>query len=369
MKIKSWVKNQTEHMLAGIIGQRETSIIANVVDEITASPKEQYGLKLMPAVSYPVELIYHEKVSGFGGLLSERQINEAGKSSAVSSSEVIEFRGGAYQEVKRFNEQDIRSLRALGTMGERGVTGVTSKALDFLSRAGMDLQVKLTNRLNFMVWDTLFTGKYTYLGATKADFLVPIANTFQTATDWSTPSPTPLKDLYDLQKTHPTFRKYKILEWAMNPVTVAAMLNSPEVRAVLVNHAGAYGNINAVAKILYPELAPIKEVADAYQPQSVVNGLIVNGPATYFVPDWKILAVPDFSGTLYGLYGELQLTNNINDPSATLEQPAMGIYTFVDEEGLRQRKNPYVEVVTGFNGGTNLMRSNDVLIVKTKVGI
>lgn len=364
------MKNQIIHSLAGIIGQRETSVIGAVVDEITASAREQYGLKLMPPVSYPVELIYHEKVSGFGGILAERVIGEPGKNSAVSSSEVIEFRGGAYQEVKKFNEQDLRSLRALGSMGDRGVTGVTSKALDWLSRAGMDLQVKLTNRLNFMVWETIFTGKYTYLNSTKADFAVPLANTFQTTSDWSTAlSSTPLKDLYDLQKTNPGFRKYKVLEYVMNPVTVAAILNSAEVRAVLVNHAGAYGDVNKVASILYPELAPIKEVSDSYQAQTVVNGLIVNGATQYFVPDWKILAVPDFSGTLFGLYGELQLTNNINDPSATLDSPAMGIYTFVDEKGLLERKSPYVEVVTGFNGGPNLMRSNDVLIIKTKVGV
>lgn len=366
----NFIKNKTEHMLSGIIGQRETAVIGAVVDEITASAKEQYALKLMPVVSYPVELIYHEKVSGFGGLLSERQINEAGPTSSVSSSEVIEFSGGAYQEAKRFNEKDIRSLRALGSMGERGVTGVSGKALDFLSRAGQDLQTKLTNRLNFMIWETIFTGTYKYLGAIKANFNVPVANTFQAGSDWSiTATSTPLKDLYDLQKTHVGFRKYKILEWVMNPISIAAILNSAEARAVLVNHAGAYGDVNKIAAILYPELAPIKEVADSYQDQVVQNGIIINQATKYFVPDWKILAVPDFSGTLYGLYGEVQLTNNMNDPSATLAQPATGIYTFVDEIGLQQRKNPYVEIVTGFNGGTNLMRSNDVLIVKVKAGI
>lgn len=364
------MKNQIQHMLAGIIGQRETSVIGAVVDEITASAREQYALKLMPAVAYPVELIYHEKVSGFGGLLAERSIGESGPTTASSSSEVIEFRGGAYQEIKRFTEQDLRSLRALGSMGDRGVTGLTTKAVDFLSRAGMDLQTKLTNRLNKIVWDALFTGVYTFKGITKANFNVPAGNTIQTTTDWSVvATSTPLTDLYNIQKTNAVFRKYKILEYVMNPITIAAILNSAEVRAVLVNHAGAIGDVNKVAAILYPELAPIKEVADSYQDQTVVNGLIVNGNTTYFVPDYKILCVPDFSGTLYGLYGELQLTNNLNDPSATLETPAMGIYTFVDEQGLLNRKAPSVEVVTGFNGGPNLMRSNDVLILKTKVGI
>lgn len=358
-----------KHLLAGIIGQRETSVITAVVDEITAKPRESYGLKLLPPTNVPAHLIYHEKVSGFGGLLSERVYNEEGKNSNGGSSETFEFSGGQYQESVRFNEQDLLTLRALGSMGERGATGVTKGALDRLSRAAQNLQVKLENRLNKIAWDVLFSGVYMFQGIAKANFAFPLANTFQTATDWSTANPTPLKDLYDLQMTHAKFRKYKILEWVMNPITAAAMLNSPEVRAVLVNHAGARGDINAVRQILYPELAPIKVVADSYQDQISTAGVITHADAQYFVPDWKILAIPDFSGLLYGLYGEIQMNYNLNDPTATIEKPATGIYTFVDEEGLKKKKNPYLEVVAGFNGGPNVMRSNDVLIVKAKVGV
>jgi hypothetical protein len=54
---------------------------------------------------------------------------------------------------------------------------------------------------------------------------------------------------------------------------------------------------------------------------------------------------------------------NINDPSATLEKLATGLYTFVDEKGLEEREAPYVKVVTGFNGGPNLLRSDDVITI------
>lgn len=358
------------HALSGVIGQKETAVISAVVDEITAKPAEGLGLQLMPVKAYPEFLIYHEKVSGFGGLLSERVIGEAGGTSANSSSETFEFSPGAYQEAKRFGEKDLISLRRLGDIGARGVTGLTSGALDFMGRAGEDLKFKLTNRLNKLAWDTLFTGVYSHMGQVKANFNTPAVNTVQCASDWSiAASSTPFTDLYQILKTNPTFFKYIIKEIVINPVTEAAMLNSAQARSVIINNYAAVGDINVLGKILYPGLPTIKVCKDAWQDQTTSGGKIVNGLAQYFVPDYKILAIPDFGGSLYGAYGELQMVYNMNDPSATVQSPAIGLYTFVDELGLTQRKAPYLEIVTGFNGGPNLMRSNDVLIIKCKAGI
>ncbi|RYZ79762.1 MAG: hypothetical protein EOP06_26580, partial [Proteobacteria bacterium] len=107
----------SKHVLAGTIGQRETAVIASVVDEITAQKPSEYFLQLMPPVPRPEHLVYHEKVSGFGGMLSERVIGEPGPSAAGSSSEMFEFSGGAYQESGRVTEKDLITLRRLGTMG------------------------------------------------------------------------------------------------------------------------------------------------------------------------------------------------------------------------------------------------------------
>ena len=358
------------HALAGVIGQRETAVISAVVDEITAKPAEGVGLQLLPVKAYPEYLIYHEKVSGFGGLLAERAIGEAGPVGAASSSEMFEFSGGAYQESKRFTERDLIALRRLGSIGDRGATGLTSGALDFMGRAGEDLKRKLENRLNKIAWDAMMSGSYSYLGQVKANFNPPSANTVQAATDWSiSSSATPLKDLILILKTNPVFYKYIIKELMINPVTEAAILNSSEYRSVVVNNAMAVGDINKVKEILYPGLPPFKVVKDSWQDQSVVGGKVIQGAAQYFMPDYKVLAIPDFGGSLYGQYGEIQMVYNMNDPAATVERPSMGVYTFVDEEGLRHRKAPWVDIVTGFNGGANLMRSNDVLIIKGKAGI
>jgi hypothetical protein len=356
--------------LAGVIGQRETSAIAAVVDEITVKPAEQYFLSLLPPTPRPEFYIYHEKVTGFGGLLKERNFSEEGVSGAASSSEVIEFSPGAYQESVIFQERELLTLRALGDMGKRGATGLTSGALDFLSRAGMGLQVKLNNRLNKLAADALFTGKYTFKGNTKIDFLVPTANTVQSTTDWSVPATaTPFTDLFKIILTNAVFYKYMVKEIVINPVTAAAMLTSVQAQDVIKNNSAAVGDINKIREILYPGLPEIRIVKDAYQDQTIVGGKVVNGSAQYFQPDYYVLVVPEFGGSLYGSYGELSLTYNINDPSASINSPAVGVYTLLDDVGLARKKNPSAEVITGFNGGPNLMRSNDVLIVKAKVGV
>jgi hypothetical protein len=205
---------------------------------------------------------------------------------------------------------------------------------------------------------------------TKYNFNVPTANTVFAATDWSIPtSSTPFTDLYLILKTNPTYYKYIIKQIIINPVTEAAMLNSAQARNVIINNAFAVGDVNKLMSILYPGLPELKVCKDAYQDQTVVGGKVVNGLAQYFVPDYKLLMIPDFGGSLFGQFGEIQTIFNMNDPSATAQSPAVGIYTFVDELGLTHRKAPYLEIVTGGNMGPNLMRSNDVLIIKAKAGI
>jgi len=353
-----------KHALSGIIGQRETAAIIAVVDEIVAKPAEQMGLKLMPVKEYPQELLYHEKVTGFGGLLAERVIGSEGPISAVSSSQMFEFGGGAYQESKRFTEQDLRALRRLGSIGDRGVTGLTSGALDFMGRAGEGLKQKLVNRLNYLAWQTLYSGVYTYQGIAKANFNYPGANSITSATHWATPgTSTPFTDLFSIIKSNPVVYKYMIEELIINPITEAAMLESAEARTVIINNAFATGDVNKIAKILYPGLPQITVCKDVWQDETITQGQVVHSAAVYFVPNYQVLIRPNFASTLYGGYGEIQLLNNLNDPSATVERPAMGIYAFVDEEGLRHRKNPWVDVCTGFNGGANVLRSNDVIWV------
>ncbi len=349
--------------LSGIVGDSQRQVIHAVVDKIAANPGEKYALQLMPITDQPASILYHEVVSAFGGKTGERTLGEKGKAVHAGDSEIRPFIPGSYQEHVKFTEKDLLTLRKLGTMGDRGVTGVTDKELNWLERGANKLNLRIENRCCQLVWDAIFNGKFIFKGA-EFDFKIPLANFINATTDWSvSASATPFKDLMTILKTHAVVRKYKIKQIVINPKTEVDMLTSAEAKSVIVNANIDMMDVNKVGKFLYPGLPEIKVVADSYQDEAIAGGKVSLTNAQFFVPDDKALLIPDFGGTLYGQYGELQITENINDPSATLDNPATGIYTFVDEKGLEERESPYVKVVAGFNGGPNLMRSDDVIIV------
>jgi hypothetical protein len=350
--------------LAGVIGDRHRQVIHAVVDKIVASPGEDYGLQLMKPRMLPMAYLIHEKIAGFGGMTGERAIGEKGKQVATGSGDTRLFKPGAYQEHIKFGEEDLLMLRKLGTIGDRGVTGLTNGELDHLSRGSAKLERRLKNRMNKLAWDALFSGTYVWKGRTF-DFAIPGANTIAAATDWSVKATgTPLSDLWTLQSTHALIRIYQVKEFVINPKTAADMQMTQEVRDALKNYNLTSNDINKVAQFLFPGLAPIRIVKDGWQDETVAaDGSISMGVHQFFVPDDKVLVVPNFGGSLYDGYGELQITENMNDPAATLDKPAQGIYTFVDEKGLEERESPYVKVVAGFNGGPNLLRSDDVIVI------
>ena len=171
-------------------------------------------------------------------------------------------------------------------------------------------------------------------------------------------------------KTNAVLRKYAayISKLVINPKTEADIIKRALEAGFITNANIASAGINEVMKFAAPGLPPFEVVSDAIQEESIdpTTGKITLADAVFLVPDQKILVVMDFeqAGVLFSQYGELQLTENMNDPSASVESPAVGMYTFVDEEGLRQRKNPRVEIISGFNGGPNLMRPSDVIIIQ-----
>jgi hypothetical protein len=352
-----------KHALSGIITDRHRQAIHAVVDKVIADPGQQYFANLFPMRHVPAQVLIHERLSGFGGLIGERALGEKGKSVTAESRDSRLYKPGAYQEHIRFDENDILTLRKLGTYGDRGITGLTSGELDDLTRAGMKLQRRVINRWNKLGVDAIMNGTFVWKGKTF-NFDVPGGNRLTAPTDWSDPSAgTPFSDLWKYQNTDPLVRLYKVKQYTINPKTATDIMVSDEAKNVLKNYNIKANDINGVAQFLFPGLAPIVVVKDAYQDESVVDGKIVLGAHTFFMPDDKVFVEIDFGGQIYSQYGEFQLTENINDPSATLERLATGLYTFVDEKGLEEREAPYVKVVTGFNGGPNLLRSDDVITI------
>lgn len=354
----------TKHALAGLITDRHRQVIHAVVDKVIADPGEQFFANLLPMRNVPAQVMIHERLSGFGGLIGERELGEKGLAITAQSRDSRLFKPGAYQEHVRFDEKDILTLRKLGSFGDRGITGLNAGELDELTRAGMKLQRRVINRWNLLGANAIFNGNFVWKGQTF-DFGVPAGNRLTSPSNWSDPSAgTPLTDLWTFQNQDPLVRLYKVRRFVISPATHTKIMTSDEVKNVLKNYNLIKNDINIVGQFLFPGLAEIKIVRDAYQLETInAAGQVVMGAHTFFMPDNYVFVEVDFAGMIYPTYGEFQLTENLNDPGATLEHLAQGLYTFVDEKGLEEREAPYVKVVTGFNGGPNLLRSDDVITI------
>lgn len=359
-----------KHILSGILGDRHRRIIHSVVEEISVSPSEDSIIdQLMPITDVPAGVLEHETISGSGGMTQERALDAEGKEIPGQSSTSVLYKPGSYQESIIYRESDLLKLRKYGTLGERGATGLTGGELDHMERGGKKLSVRLKNRAHYLRWEAIFNDRFVWQGVTKT-FGRPSANVITAATDWSVANTgKPFEDLITILNTNPVVRKYRnmIKALVINPKTEADIMKRALESGYITNANIQSAGINKVREFSAPGLPPFEVVADAYQSESYdpETQLITLGDAEYLVPDNKVLLVIDFdqSGALYSQYGELQLTENMNDPSATIQSPAVGMYTFIDEKGLERRKNPFVELVAGFNGGPNLMRPDDVIVI------
>lgn len=353
--------------LAGAFTDNHRHYIYSVVEEVTAmAPESSLIHQLMPPVDVPAAVLEIEYVTGSGGLTGERVIGSPGKSVSGPSATSGIFEPGAYQDVTRLTEKDLLSLRKLGTLGERGVTGLTGGELNWLERIAMKHKKRLTNRMAQLGWTALTGGTWTWMGKTVT-FPIPGGNQFTAATDWSLAGVgTPFEDLIQLLETNSFFIKYRPLIkcLAINPITAAYILQRALEAKVITNNNITSAGINEVKRFMAPGLPDFIVVEDAYQLETEnQDGSITLADAQYMFPNNRVMPIIDFdkAKVLFTKYGELQLTENMNAPEATIEKPAQGIYTFLDEKGLMERKAPYTELVTGFNGAPNLMRYNDVI--------
>ena len=358
--------------LAGILQDKHRQVIHAVVEEfsVMALDESSVAMQLMPMVDVPAAVLEHEIIDAFGGQTQERVLNTEGKSVPGLSSQSKLYEPGSYQEFIPFFEKDLLKLRKFGSIGDRGATGLTGGELDQISRAASKLQMRLMNRAHSLIWDALFNDRYVYQGITKI-FGRPAQNTITAATDWSVAlTGTPFADLVAIWGNNPVLRKYKkaITKMIINPKTATDIISRALEAGYITNANIGSADINEVMKFAAPGLPPFEVVDDAIQSETydAVTQKAVVGDAEYLVPDNKVMLVVDFNknGLLFPEYGQLQITENMNDPASSVESPAVGMYTFLDDTGLLKKKSPHIDVVAGFNGGANLMRPNDMLIIE-----
>ena len=349
-----------QHKLAGLLGSAHRRAIHAVVSQLTAKSDKKI-FELMPIVNVAAQILETEYISAFGGMTGERTLGVEGKSIDGISTEQRIFEPGAYQESITFGERELLKLRKIGTYEERGVTGLNSGELNYTDMVAKKLELRLMNRMQQLGWTALFEGTFTHAGIVK-DFGIPTENKITAASDWSAGGDA-LVDLINLYSNNDVMRKYKFNKQIINPKTEAKIkLN------VLDKHAAQNANVLSASMddllgFYAPTLPKFEVIRDSYQDESLVNGKIVTSHAKFFVPDDKILPIADLGEAMFPKYGEIQITENINNPSADVDKPAQGVYTFIDEDGLRNRQAPSVKIVSGFNGGANLMRPHDLITI------
>ena len=201
-----------------------------------------------------------------------------------------------------------------------GATGLTGGELDFVSRAANKLQLRLMNRAAQLSWDALFNDTFIYQGVTFT-FGRPGSNTISASTDWSAPGAgKPFTYLNTIIGNNEFLRKYRahIKSFGINPKTASDIVNRALEQGEITNNNIRSADINEVRQFSSPGLPPFEVIEDAIQDETVeADGSVTLGNANYLVPDDKILVVMDFAkrGVLFPEYGQLHITENMNDIS------------------------------------------------------
>lgn len=355
-----------------------TSLLQRVVQEVVTDPKQYLGIKYIPSVSLPVDTIQADVIEAYGGLTNEHLLGTDPEYIQRFGVRQQEFKPPTYREAIHWNEKDILHLRKLGQndRSQRGIRQYINKAVD-------QLNVRLEARMEYLRWQAIFTGGFTFMGRTFS-YNVPAANQATLlGAKWSLDgtntnnAANPLIDLrYWLTGGYAPFRKYAITGILSNPNTARWFLDNSNTRSYIQN---AFANpsikeygVNDVLKFMIPG-CPTWEIYNGwYQTQQVGAGTptlggtpgpnqITVSNANFFIPDGAIL----FSVTLpdQNQIGELVLGLHLAE--GTLDNPGYGKFLVVDENiapGTQGGpKNPYVDLVAGINGGVNLYRAWDTL--------
>lgn len=347
-----------------LIDREFTNLLQKVVRQVVSDPKTYRGVQYLPAVQIPAQNIRVDVIEATGGLTNEHEIGTDPQYVQSFGTRTQEFQFGSYREAIHYDEQKILFLRKLGEndRSQRGVRQYINEDVDRLNR-------RLEARIEKLRWDAIFSGSFSHLGKT-ASFGIPSGNTaLPIGAVWSTDlinanaAANPVKDIrYWVTGGLAAFRKYKITKLVMNPNTVRWVLDNANTLSYLTSYGAnpklvGY-DINTVLGLLIPGCPPVDVYEGWYQTESVdANGKITVSNATYFLPDGKIF----FEAALPGgdKIGEFVL--GVNLQSGSVDDPGFGKYLIVEDKTALNPKNPYLDLIGGFQGGPKVDRSFDVL--------
>jgi hypothetical protein len=353
--------------MSSVFAAEHTRVLQEVIREIEVDPTEFLGVKYLPTVEIPSTSVFVDVLEARGGMVQEHTLGADPKASSRRQFRTQQFSPGAYKEFIRFNEGDILRLRELGLndLSKRGIR-------QHLNENALVLNNRIETRIEFLRWQAIFSGSYTYDGKV-INFGVPGANQVSPTVAWgqvvsgayvANPGSTPVQDLrYWILGGYAPFRKYKITKIIMNPNTARVLLDNASVQSLIQYRFAAESykmhDVNAVLGFLVPGIPQVEVYGGWYQTESVnaTNGLIGVSDAVYHIPDGKIFfecKLPDNNKI-----GDMVMTLSLANGS--VDNPAPGKFVLVDEHIEDRKGNPYIDLIGGFYGAPRLKRYQDVL--------
>lgn len=350
------------------ITDEHTEVIQKLIHEIVNDPSTYMGSKYLPSVALPVRKIRSEVIEASGGLTNEHVAGTDPQYIQSFGTRAIEFVAPQYKEAIHYDENKILWLRELGQndRSKRGVRQYIDLDADRLNR-------RVEARIEYQRWQAIFTGSFSWMGATfsygipSGNVASPVGAAWSLDSISANNSANPLKDIrYWTSGGLAAFRKYKINKMIMNPNTARWILDNTNTQSFIsslgASPAFAAGfDLASVLSYAIPGAPPAEVYAGWYQTESVTAGRISVSDATYFVPDGKIW----FECSLPGgdKIGEFVQGNQL--ATGSIDNPGYGKFFVVDDNlasGTKGGpKNPFMDLVAGVYGGVNLQRSFDVL--------
>jgi hypothetical protein len=347
-----------------------TQVLQKLIQEVVNDPSTYLGSKYIPSIAVPAREIFTEVIEANGGLTNEHLVGTDPQYVQGFGTRVQKFEPPAYKEAIHYDEKKILWLRELGKndRSRRGIRQYIDKDIDRLNR-------RLEARIEKNRWDAIFTGGFSYMGATFS-YGIPSGNrATPLGAVWSSDginannSANPLLDMrYWVTGGLSAFRKYKITKLVMNGNTARWLLENTNTKAYLssvyANPAIGEYEINKVIQFMIPGCPPVEIYNGWYQAETTVAGKLTVGDALYFVPDGYIFfecALP--GGDMIG-----EFVQGVHLASGTPDEPGFGKFLIVDENiapGTKGGpKNPYLDLISGVYGGVKLDRPFDVLTAK-----
>lgn len=355
---------------------QHTEVLQKLVREVVNDPTTYMGSKYIPSIAMPVRKIRTEVVEASGGLTNEHVVGTDPLYIQSFGTRVQEFEPPAFKEAIHYDEKKLLWLRELGGNGrnQRGIRQYIDLDVDRLNR-------RLEARIEKLRWDAIFTGGFTYVGATISYGFLTGNKATPVGALWSLDgvnannSADPVKDIrYWTLGGLAAFRKYKIRKAVMNPNTARWILDNSNVQALIKTYFssdifGAY-ELNKTIQFLIPGAPEIVVYDGWYQTESSaagqatstggtsVAGQLTVGNATYFIPDggifFEVSSLP--GGDKIG-----EFVQGVHLAEGTLDNPGYGKFLIVEDKIAIQPKNPYLDLVAGVYGGVKMDRPFDVL--------